>query len=184
MPLTKQEKAASLEEVRKLAQTAKVVVLSDFRGIKVEDVTTLRRNVRKANGRFKVVKNTLSRKVFDRPEHESFRALMKGPTALAFGQDDPVELLKALAEFAKGNEKTFSLKAGLMDGQILKSQDLAVLATLPSKPVLMAQFLGWLNSPLSSLLGTMQAQVQQLLGVLKGIEEKAGGQGAPETPAS
>ena len=183
MPLNREQKAASLDEVTKLFGTSKVVVLSDFRGIKVEDITQLRRQVREAKGRFKVVKNTISRKVFADAKYESFRALMKGPTALAFCDDDPVELLKKLTEFAKTN-KQFQVKAGLMDGQVLRPEDLATLASLPAKPVLMSQFMGWLNGPMSSFLGTIQAQVQNFLYLLKGIEEKkAAAGGAEAAPA-
>jgi large subunit ribosomal protein L10 len=182
MPLNKEQKGVALSEVTKLFETSKVVVLTDYKGIKVEDVTALRRQVREAKGRFKVVKNTLSRKVFADAKYESFRKLLKGSSALAFGQEDPIELVKKITEFTKTN-KQLTVRGGLMDGQVLSLEQLTVLATLPARPVLMAQILGWFNSPISQLMGTMNAQISNFLSVLKQIEEKQAG-AAPGAAAS
>lgn len=182
MPLNKEQKGAALAEVTKLFETSKIVVLTDYMGIKVEDVTQLRRRIREAKGRFKVIKNTLSRRVFADAKYESFRNLLKGSSALAFGQDDAVELVKKITEFTRTN-KQLTVRAGLMDGQVLSKEQLEHLATLPSRPVLMAQILCWFNSPMASLLGTMNAQVSNFLSVLKQIEEKQAG-AAPGAAAS
>jgi len=182
MPLNREQKAAALDEVTKLFESSKVVVLTDYKGIKVEDVTALRRQVREAKGRFKVVKNTFSRKVFADAKYENFRKLLKGSAALAFGQGDAVELVKKISDFTKTN-KQLTIKAGLLEGAVLSPADLEVLATLPPKPVLQAQLMGWLNQPMGSLLGTMNAQVQNFLYLLKGIEEKQAG-GADSAPSA
>lgn len=186
MPLNRSQKVENLDEVTKLFESSKVVVLTDYRGIKVEDVTALRRQVRQAKGRFKVVKNTISRRVFKDDTYAAFRGLLKGSSALAFGQGDAVELVKKITEFTKTNKK-LTIRAGLMDGQMLSVAELTVLATLPPKPQLMAQIMGWMNQPMGSLLSTLDAQVQNCLYLLKGIEEKQGGAGggaeaAPESP--
>ena len=177
MPLNREQKGQALDEMTKLFESSKVVVLTDYKGIKVEDVTALRRQVRGAKGRFKVIKNTLSRKVFKDDKYAGFRKLLKGSSALAFGQDDPVELVKTITEFTKTN-KQLTVRAGLVDGQILTAEQLAVLATLPSRPVLLAQLMGWLNGPMGNFLGILDAQMGNFLGLLKGLEEdrqKAGG---------
>ena len=179
MPLNRSQKAENLDEVTKLFESSKVVVLTDYRGIKVEDVTALRRQVRDAKGRFKVVKNTISRKVFADDKYKAFRGLLKGSSALAFGQGDAVELVKKITEFIKTN-KQLTVRAGLMDGQVLSAADLTVLATLPPKPQLLAQIMGWMNQPMGSLLGTMNGQIQNFLYLLKGIEEKGGAAGGAE----
>ena len=180
MPLNREQKAASLDEVTKLFESCKVVVLTDYKGIKVEDVTALRRQVREAKGRFKVVKNTISRRVFSDEKYANFRKLLKGSAALAFGQGDAVELVKKIADFTKTN-KQLTMKAGLLEGAVLSPKELEVLATLPPKPVLYAQLFGWMNQPMGSLLGTMNAQVQNFLYLLKGIEEKQAGAGDAPT---
>lgn len=183
MPLNRTQKAEALDEVTKLFESAKVVVLTDYKGISVEDVTTLRRSIRAAKGRFKIVKNTLARKVFADEKYASFRKLLKGSAALAFGQEDPVELVKKVTEFAK-TSKQLPVTAGLLDGAVLAPKDLEVLATLPAKPVLYAQLMGWMNAPISQLMSTMDGQVRNFLYLLKGIEEKqaaAGGASAEAT---
>lgn len=183
MPLNRTQKAEALDEVTKLFESAKVVVLTDYKGISVEDVTTLRRSIRAAKGRFKIVKNTLARKVFADEKYASFRKLLKGSAALAFGQEDPVELVKKVTEFAK-TSKQLTVTAGLLDGAVLAPKDLEVLATLPAKPVLYAQLMGWMNAPISQLMSTMDGQVRNFLYLLKGIEEKqaaAGGASAEAT---
>ena len=186
MPLNRSQKAEALDEVTKLFESSKVVVLTDYKGISVEDVTTLRRSVRSAKGRFKIVKNTLARKVFHDEKYASFRKLLKGSAALAFGQEDAVELVKKVTEFAK-TSKQLTVTAGLLEGQVLLPKDLEILATLPAKPVLYAQLMGWMNAPISQLMSTMDGQVRNFLYLLKGIEEKqaaAGGSSAgAETPA-
>jgi ribosomal protein L10 len=184
MPTTKEQKGVTLEEVNKMFASAQAVVLSDFRGIKVEDITQLRRNVRGAKGKFKVVKNTLARRVFSDAKYEAFRAHLKGPNALAFGEGDPVELIKKLKDFEKANQN-FHVRSGIVDGQVMSAEDLTVLATLPARPVLYAQLMSLLNAPISGLMGVMDAQVRNFLYLLKGIEDKAAAAGgAPETPAS
>jgi large subunit ribosomal protein L10 len=180
MPVTRAQKTATIEEISKLFADSKIVVLSDYRGIKVEDITTLRRNVRKAKGQFKVVKNTLSRRVISDPKYQALRDLLKGPIGLTFGTEDPVELLKKLSEFAKSNDK-FQLRAGLMDGQVFDRAALAMLASLPSRPVLMAQILGLFDNPIQSLMGVMDANIRDFLYLLKGMEEKAQSE-TPEAP--
>lgn len=185
MPLNRSQKAEALDEVTKLFETSKVVVLTDYRGIKVEDVTALRRQIREAKGRFKVVKNTLSRKVFKDDKYASFRSLLKGSSALAFGTEDPVELVKKISDFTKTN-KQLTIRGGLLDGQLLNAAELTVLATLPPRPVLIAQLMGWMNAPMGSLLGTLDGQIRNFLYLLKGIEEKqgeAGGAAAAAAPA-
>jgi len=184
MAVTKEQKAETLSEVSKLFQGAQIVVLSENRGINVEDMTRLRRNVREAKGLYKVVKNTLSRKVFAEDKYEGLRKHLRGPIGLAFGSDEPIELLKKLTEFAKANDK-FQVRAGLLDGQILQKDELTTLASLPSKPVLLAQIMGLLNSPVQGLLGVFNANIRNFLYLLKGIEEKAAGAaGGEEKPAS
>ncbi|MBI4858773.1 MAG: 50S ribosomal protein L10 [Candidatus Riflebacteria bacterium] len=181
MPITKQQKAVILDDVAKLAQAAKIVVLADYRGIKVEDITQLRRNVRAAKGLFRVVKNTLSRRVFVDEKFKPLAPMFRGPVGLTFGLEEPVELVKKLTEFARTNDK-FQLKGALMDGQLLSTQDLSVLATLPSKSVLYAQIMGLIDSPVGSFLGFLDANVSCFLLVLKGLEEKRAGEqeGAPQ----
>lgn len=170
MPLNREQKGESLAEVTKLFETSKVVVLTDYKGIKVEDVTQLRRDVRAAKGKFKVVKNTISRKVFADAKYEGFRKLLKGSSALAFG-DDPVAVVKKITEFTKTN-KQLTVRAGLMDGNVLTAAQLEVLATLPTRDVLLAQIMGLLNAPMASFLGNLNGQIADFLSVMKQIEEK------------
>jgi large subunit ribosomal protein L10 len=173
----KELKARTAEELSKKIEAAKIVVLSEFAGLNVEDITQLRKSVRQASGTFKVVKNSISRRALG-GRYPELEGLLTGPNALALGAADPVEVVKKLVEFAK-NHPQLKIKGGVMEGEAVTASELAAISKLPARDVLMAQLLAALNAPLASLLGVMQANVQSFLALLRGIEEKKAGETPP-----
>ena len=147
---TLQAKTENIEEIKAKIEKAQSVVLVDYRGLNVEQLTELRSKYREAGVDYKVYKNTMMRFAFKDSGLEEFNQYLKGPSAIAFGYDDPVNAAKITSEFVKDNDK-LEIKAGIVDGKVIDIVGVNNLAKLPSKEVLIAQVLGGFNSPIQGL---------------------------------
>ena len=166
-------KSQNVEEIKEKIGKAQSVVLVDYRGLNVEQLTELRSQYRDANVDYKVYKNTMMRIAFKDLGLEDFNEFLKGPSAIAFGYDDPVGAAKITAEFAKTNNK-LEIKAGIVDGKVIDVDGVNSLASLPSREVLVAQVLGGLNAPIQGFANVLQGTIRSLAIVLNAIaEEKA-----------
>lgn len=151
----KKKVVAELVESIKAAQAG---VLVDYRGITVEQDTKLRKQLREAGVEYKVVKNTLTRFAANELGFQELDEQLNGPTALAISDSDPVAPAKIISDFAKEAE-TISIKAGFLDGKVISLDEVNQLASTPSKDVLIAKIMGSLNAPVSKLVRTLQALV-------------------------
>ncbi len=151
----KKEIVAGLVETLKTAQAG---VLVDYRGLTVEEDTNLRRKLREAGVEYKVVKNTLTRFAAKEVGLEGLDAELNGPTSLAVSATDPVAPAKVIADFAKENE-CLKIKAGFLDGNVITLDEVKTLANTPSRETLIANIMGSLNAPISNLVRTLQALV-------------------------
>ncbi len=160
MPSTKvlEQKKQVVAELVELLKSAQAGVLVDYRGITVEDDTKLRAKLREAGVEYKVVKNTLTRFAANEVGYQELDEQLNGPTALAISTTDPVAPAKVISDFAKEVE-TIQVKAGFLDGKVITLDEVKTLASTPSKEVLIAKIMGSLNSPISSLVRTLQALV-------------------------
>ncbi len=167
----KQAQVAALTEALKSAHSG---VLVDYRGITVEEDTALRKELRENGVEYKVVKNTLLRRALDSLDMSELDGVLNGSTSLAVTQGDPIAPMSIINKHAKkmGDDR-FNIKAGFMDGKVLPLEDVYALAELPSKDALMAQLLGMLLMPITSLAAVSSA-----------IAEKLGGGSAEEAPAA
>lgn len=170
---TLQAKAANVEEIKGKIDRAQSVVLVDYRGLDVAQLTELRSKYREAGVDYKVYKNTMMRFAFKDAGLEEFNEYLKGPSAIAFGFDDPVQVAKITAEFAKENEK-LEIKAGIVDGKVIDIDEIKSLAELPSREVLIAQVLGGINSPIQGFANVLQGTIRSLATVLNAIAEEQG----------
>lgn len=168
---TLKAKSQNVEEIKEKISRAQSVVLVDYRGLNVEQLTELRSEYRKANVEYKVYKNTMMRFAFKDSGLEEFNEHLTGPNAIAFGYDDPVQAAKITAEFAKKNEK-IEIKAGIVDGKIINVDGVNNLASLPSREVLIAQALGGLNAPIQGFANVLQGTIRGLATVLQAIAGK------------
>lgn len=164
----KQEIVAEL--AGKFAAT-KAAFLADYRGLNVVQVEKLRNELRGAGVEYRVAKNTLLKLAAKGTGMECLEGHLSGPTAIAFAGSDPVAPAKILIEFAKANAK-FELKAGALDGKLLKVEDIKALAELPSREVLLAKMLGSLNAPASNFVGVLAAIPRSLVQVLAAIQDQ------------
>ena len=151
----KKQVVAELVETLKAAQAG---VLVDYRGITVEQDTNLRAKLREAGVEYKVVKNTLTRFAANEVGLSELDEQLNGPTALAISTTDPVAPAKVLSDFAKEVE-TIEIKAGFLDGKVISIDEVKTLANTPSKEVLIAKIMGSLYAPISKLVRTLQALV-------------------------
>ena len=153
-----QAKELIVNEIIDRLDRAKSVVLIDYRGLTVAEVTELRNLYREAGVEYKVVKNTLTRFAANEVGYQELDSALHGPTALAISSTDPVAPAKVLSDFAKDVE-ALEIKAGFLDGKVISLDEVKTLANTPSREVLIAKIMGSLNSPISKLVRTLQALV-------------------------
>lgn len=170
---TLKAKTQNIDEIKEKIEKAQSVVLVDYRGLNVSELTELRSKYRDAGVDYKVYKNTMMRFAFKDSDLEDFNEYLKGPSAVAFGYDDPVSAAKVSAEFAKENEK-LEIKAGIVDGKVINVEEIRDLAKLPSKEVLVAQALGGFNAPIQGFANVLNGTIRGLAVVLNAIAEEKG----------
>ena len=172
----KKEVVAEVSERLKKAQT---VVLAEYRGLPVEDITVLRSQARASGVYLRVLKNTLARRAVQGTPFEKLADQMAGP--LAYGiSDDPVGAAKVLSAYAKGNDKLV-IKGGAYAGKALNADGVKALAAIPSKEVLLSQIAGLLMSPVQRMAAVVAALAQKKGG---GAEAAVPADGAAEAPAA
>jgi large subunit ribosomal protein L10 len=169
-----EEKKQIVEEIKEKVEKAQSVVLVDYRGLNVEELTQLRRKYKEAGVDYKVYKNTMMRFAFKDAGLEEFNQFLTGPNAVAFGFDDPVQAAKITDEFAKDHDK-LEIKAGIVDGKIIGIDEIKSLANLPSKEVLIAQTLAGLNGPIAGFANVLQGTIRNLVYALNAVKEKQEG---------
>ena len=132
------------EEVTKLAnkiKEAKLVLLTDYRGINVEDVTNLRADLRKSNTEYTVIKNNITKRALAEAGIEGLEDKLVGPTAVIMSNEDYLEPSKTIYEFTKNNEY-YKIKGGVIDGKVMTAEEIVTLAKLPSKETLLSMLAG------------------------------------------
>lgn len=165
------DKAAVVEELRKKFEQANSIVITDYRGLNVSEVTELRRQLREVGVEYKVVKNTLTRLGAREANIEGLDEYLTGPTALAFSYDDPVAVAKILTSFAK-DHKNLELRAGLLEGKLLDVAEVTALATLPSREILLGQVAYGFMSPVSGFVNALSGIVRGLVYALDGVRQQ------------
>ena len=153
MSLNLEEKKAVVAEISEQVSKAQSIILAEYRGLEVGDMTQLRAQARKSGVYLRVLKNTLVRRAVDGTAFSGLANAMVGP--LVFGiSADPVAAAKVLSDFAKANEK-FVIKAGGMPNQVMDAKGIQVLATMPSREELLAKLLGTMQAPIAKFVRTL-----------------------------
>ena len=150
------EKVAIVDEITSKLSEAKAVFVTEYRGMKVGALATLRGALRESGAEHKVYKNTLARFAADKAGLAGLKALLVGPTALTFVGEDSVAAAKALRDTARTNP-LLVLRGGALGTNVLTAADITALADLPSREELLAQFAGALQAPLVKTAGLLQA---------------------------
>jgi large subunit ribosomal protein L10 len=168
------QKAQFIDELAQKLRDSKGVVLLDYRGLNVAQITDLRRQLDEQEVEFHVAKNTLLRIAADRAEIDVTPELLVGPTAIAFGWRDEVAPAKLLSDFARRN-RVVSVKGGIVGGHSLSAEQIGRVAELPNRETLLAQLLGVIQAPAAQALGIMQAPAREIAGLAQALAQKQGG---------
>lgn len=152
------------EEVKKLAEkfkSAKLILLADYRGINVADVTELRKKLRGIDAEYSVIKNNIVRRALADCNIEGIDEFLEGPTAVVIGKEDYLGAAKAIYEYSKNND-FYKIKVGVIDGKVISAEELITLAKLPSRETLIAQLAGALLGNISKLAVALdQVKIQK-----------------------
>lgn len=168
---TKAFKEDKIQMIKDKIEKAQVAIVTEYRGLSVEEITNLRRGLQKVGGDYTVTKNTLAKIAVKGTSFEVLTETFKGPIALAFGFDDQVSPAKELAKFIKEAKKGEIIAAAL-DGKLLSADEAKALANLPSKEEIYAKMLGCINSPASGIANVTNSVITQLVRTLDAVKDK------------
>lgn len=164
-------KTKRMDDLKSVVEGAKSIVLADFTGLNVKDISELRRICRESGVRFRVVKNTLAKRAFGDLGYGGISILLDGPTAVAVSEKDEVLPAQILKKFADEYELP-KLKGGFVQGRVLSAEQVRRLAGLPGREVLLGQVVGTVQAPLRGLVSVLNASLRDLVSVLKALQDK------------
>ena len=168
---TKAFKSEKISQMKEKIEKAKVAIVTDYKGLSVEEITKLRRSIQKEDGDYMVTKNTLAKIAVKGTEYEVLTDALTGPVAIAFGFEDQVAPAKALAKFIKESKKG-EILAAAMDGKLLSAAEAKALASLPSKQEIYAKMLGCINSPASGIANSVNAVMSSLVRAIAAVRDQ------------
>lgn len=164
------QKEARVNEVAKNLNDAKSIFLADFTGLNVEEANELRRSFKQKAVKYQVVKNTLARLSVKSAGCEELLEYLEGPTAMAFGMEDPVAPAKVIKEFSEKTDK-IKIKACLFEGALIGTDQVNRIADLPSKEELLGQLVGVLNAPIANLAYSLNGLLSKLVFALDAVRK-------------
>src|SRR3954465_706048 len=176
--MDKDRKQEVVAELTEQLQQASTLLVADYRGLSMSEIDDLRTEVLKHGARFRVVKNTLTRRAAEAAGADALLALLEGPTAIAFleSDGDPVAVAKALSDAAR-NTRILAVRGGLLEGRPMEADEGESLAKLPPLDILRGQVIGAITAPLMTIVGLFAAPLQDLYGLLDARIEQLREQG-------
>ena len=181
--MNRDQKAAVVDEIAEQIKSSDAIFAVDYRGISVEQAADLRVRLRDAGTRFRIVKNSLTERAADQAGADGLKALLEGPTALAFVTGDAALAAKALNDAAR-TLHTLEFKGGMMDSNTLSAADVVAIARLPAREVLHAQLVGTIAAPITGLVRGLNALIAGLAIQLQQIAEQGLVSGEPPAAAA
>jgi large subunit ribosomal protein L10 len=180
--MQRDEKERVVAELADRLRSTETLIVADYRGLSVTEINDLRGQLLEHGARFRVVKNTLTRRAAEEAGADSLLALLDGPTAIAFldSDGDPVAVAKALNAAAR-ETKVLEIRGGILDGQQIGEADVKSLATLPPTDVLRAQLVSAVSGPLMTVVGLFTAPLRDLVNVIDARIKQLEEQGGPQT---
>ena len=171
------EKALVIDELAGQLKRANLTILTDYRGLSVAGLQTLRASLRPLNAEFRIAKNTLTRIAAEKAGIEGLLPMLDGPLALVLAYDDIVAPSKAISDFAR-TSRILTVKGGVLDNLVIPASSIEDLATMPSREELLSKLLGLLNSPAQRLVTVINQPVQGFVRVLNAYGEQQDGAAA------
>ncbi len=164
--MNRKEKEQAISDLGERVKGFRAAVLTNYRGLNVEQLNHLRQRLREEKISYHVVKNTLMKLASKGTDLEKLGNYFEGPTAIAISYGDPVLLAKILSEFVK-TQPSLEIKVGLIQGKVASPEEVKALATMPSRQVLFAQILGGIQGPAIQLGVVIYNAIQQALGIIQ-----------------
>lgn len=177
--MKKEEKVTAVAELTEKFGRARLAILTECVGLPVNEVTELRKQLRGAKAEYRIVKNTLAARAAEGTVLADLKAYLKGPTGVVIGYDDPVLPTKVLKDFigAEKRDQKIRITAGVLEGKILQPAELAAVAKLPKKEVLIAMLLSAMQGPIRGVVYTLSAVLSKFVRVIAAIQNKRKGEG-------
>lgn len=169
--MLRNDKEAVIAEVAQLLESSENLLVSDYRGLTVEQTEELRGKLREGGATVKVVKNTLGRIAAERAGRDAVKDMLSGPTAITFCGDDVVAAAKALADFARTHPQ-LEVRGGLLDASVIDPAAVKALASLPPRDVLVAQVVGTMAAPISGLVNVLHGTIAGFVRALNQVAEQ------------
>ncbi|HEY8463874.1 MAG TPA: 50S ribosomal protein L10 [Bacillota bacterium] len=173
--MARAEKEAVVAEIKQKFEASKTVVLADYRGLNVVEVTELRKKMREAGIDYKVLKNTMTSRAAKAANIEGLDQYLSGPTALAFSYHDHVAPAKILADFAKDHKK-LELKAGVLDGKVIDVEAVKSLASLPPREVLLGKLASMFQAPVRGLVTVLSGPLRNFAYAVEAVRKQKAGE--------
>lgn len=168
--MVRPEKASIVEEIVENLNKSTSAVLTDYRGLTAAEMTELRKGLREAGINFKIFKNTLATIAVRQAGLNDLEGMLIGPTAIAFGYEDPIAVAKLVNDFAKKHD-ALEIKGGIIEHQVIDQEKVVALAKLPGREQLIAQFIGLLSQPIVRLVTVLNKPVRDLAFVLNAVAQ-------------
>ncbi len=169
MPLTKEQKQKIVEDLKEKIARQKAMIFVDFTGLKVKDLSNLRKKLRAVNSELKVAKKTLLGLVFKKAGLEIEAKKMKGEIALIFGYNDGLSLAKMIYQFAEANPN-LKILGGFFEKKFQEAEEIITLAQLPTREELLARLVGTISAPVSSLVRVLEGNIKGLIYILTKVK--------------
>jgi large subunit ribosomal protein L10 len=167
-------KAQTIDELTVLLENAKLVILTDYRGLNVADLQGLRRTLRPIEGEFRIAKNTLTRLAAANAGIDGLDPVLEGPLAIGVANGDIVGFAKAINDFVR-TSRILTIKGGVLEKRFITPSQVEGISSLPSREVLQATFLGVLKAPMRNTVSVLSAPSRSLAYVLNARAEQLGG---------
>ncbi|TAN23367.1 MAG: 50S ribosomal protein L10 [Actinomycetota bacterium] len=172
-------KVAKVDELKERFDSSSAILLTEYRGLKVSELESLRRRLKANGGEYKIFKNTFVRFVAKDKGLADLVPLLEGPTGLTFVESDAAQVAKAIRDFSRENPALI-IKGGLLGDAVVSAKEITALADLPSRDVLLAKLAGGLAAPMQKFAGLLQAIPQSFAYALSALIAKGGAGGAAE----
>ncbi len=174
--MSREKKTQIIGELEKLVSECSIGILTDYRGLSAQEMTSLRRTLRGSGVDYRVVKNTLARFAAQRAGREELGGLFDGPVAIAFGYGNVIEPARLLADYIRTSKTSLTIRGGFLSDTLLTSEEVMTISALPPRDVLLARVVGGIQSPISALVSRLTSPIQGMIGVLQArIKQVEGG---------
>ena len=165
--MTQRKKEEDVKKIAELLSRCTIAIATDYRGVSVADMSRLRRQIKESGGDYHVIKNTLACLASEKVGKEGLKGFLSGPTAIAFGYGEAVELAKVLVQYISSSQAPFIIRGGLLDGRVLNPEEVKSLSLLPPREILISQLTEKMQLPITSLVITLRANLWRLIRILE-----------------